>query len=54
MFPNHPNLLPAYFEGDAKVAELGASYVRKPLYSREGANVELIVDGKARGPDEGP
>ena len=46
MFPNHPNLLPAYFEGDAKAAELGTSYVRKPLYSREGANVELVVDGK--------
>ena len=25
-----------------------SSYVRKPLYSREGANVELVVDGRAR------
>ena len=54
MFPNHPNLLPAYFEGDAKVAELGNSYARKPLYSREGANVELIVDGKPVDQDAGP
>ena len=54
MFPNHPNLLPAYFEGDEKVAELGNSYVRKPLYSREGANIELIVDGKAVDRDDGP
>ena len=54
MFPNHPNLLPAYFEGDAKVAELGNSYARKPLFSREGANVDLIVDGKPVDRDAGP
>jgi glutathionylspermidine synthase len=54
MFPNHPNLLPAYFEGDEKAAELGASYARKPLYSREGANVELVLDGSAVHGDEGP
>ena len=40
MFPRHPNLLPAYFDDDAKAAELGDSFVRKPLYSREGANVD--------------
>jgi glutathionylspermidine synthase len=45
MFPGHPNLLPAYFEDDPKVAALGGSFVRKPLYSREGANVALISDG---------
>ena len=45
MFPGHPNLLPAYFEGDAKAADLGSSYVRKPLYSREGANIELVDAG---------
>ena len=28
MFPNHPNLLPAYFEDDAKAGKLGNSYVR--------------------------
>ena len=45
MYPNHPNLLPAYFDDDPKAAELGNSYVRKPLYSREGANVDLVVGG---------
>jgi glutathionylspermidine synthase len=45
MFPRHPNLLPAYFDDDVEAKRLGNSYVRKPLYSREGANVELIVDG---------
>jgi glutathionylspermidine synthase len=45
MFPNHPNLLPAFFEDDPNAASLGASFVRKPLYSREGANITLIHDG---------
>ena len=45
MFPGHPNLLPAYFDDDEKAAELGASYARKPLYSREGANIDLVVAG---------
>lgn len=54
MHPGHPNLLPAYFEGDEQAAGLGASYARKPLYSREGANVELVVDGNALDRDEGP
>jgi glutathionylspermidine synthase len=39
MYPDHPNLLPAYFEPD-KVT----SYVKKPLLSREGANI-TISDG---------
>ena len=54
MFPNHPNLLPAYFESDPQAATLGQSYVRKPLYSREGANVELVVDGRPLDKGEGP
>jgi glutathionylspermidine synthase len=54
MFPGHPNLLPAYFEGDDKTAELGTSYARKPLFSREGANVDLVVDGKPVDRDDGP
>jgi glutathionylspermidine synthase len=54
MFPRHPNLLPAYFEDDPKAAELGNSFVRKPLYSREGSNVAIVVDGVAVDQDEGP
>jgi len=42
MFPGHPNLLPAYFEGSPAADSLGNSYVRKPLLSREGANVAII------------
>jgi glutathionylspermidine synthase len=44
--PGHPNLLPAFFEDDPKAAELGRSYVRKPLFSREGANIELVDEGR--------
>lgn len=54
MFPNHPNLLPAYFEDDEKAASLGNSYARKPLYSREGANIELLTQGKPLDRDAGP
>jgi glutathionylspermidine synthase-like protein len=54
MFPGHPNLLPAYFDEDPEAARLGPSYVRKPLYSREGANVTLVVADKAIDSDSGP
>ena len=37
----HPNLLPAFFESDPKAETLGQVYARKPLLSREGANVTL-------------
>ena len=45
--PGHPNLLPAYFEDDPACASLGAC-VRKPLLSREGANVEIFSAEGAR------
>ena len=54
MFPRHPNLLPAFFDDDPKAAILGSSFVRKPLYSREGSNVAIVVDGVAVDQDEGP
>jgi glutathionylspermidine synthase len=54
MFPNHPNLLPAYFEDDPKASSLGTSFVRKPLYSREGANVTLVSAGVTLVEQAGP
>lgn len=36
MFPNHPYLLESYFEPKNLI-----NYVKKPIYSREGANVSL-------------
>ena len=54
MFPNHPNLLPAYFEDDPEAARLGTSFVRKPIYSREGANVALVASGEVFDEQPGP
>jgi glutathionylspermidine synthase len=54
MFPDHPNLLPAFFEDEPNAASLGSSFVRKPLYSREGANVALIRDGVTVVEQQGP
>jgi glutathionylspermidine synthase len=39
LFPEHPNLLPSFFENQKH--KLGFEYVRKPLLSREGANITL-------------
>jgi len=38
LFPDHPNLLPAYFDEE----RLPGDRVIKPLYSREGSNVQII------------
>jgi len=54
MFPGHPNLLPAYFEDDPQAARLGTSFVRKPLFSREGANVALVSAGSTLVEQQGP
>src|SRR4030095_3349733 len=37
LFPDHPNLLPAYFEP----GRIAGDWVEKPLLSREGANVAI-------------
>ena len=51
----HPNLLPAAFDAGG---ELPAGWVRKPLFSREGANIEMrFADGRTLrqpGPYGGP
>jgi len=41
LFPNHPNLLPAYEDA----SPLGDSYVRKPRLSREGSNIAWVERG---------
>ncbi len=53
MFPRHPNLLPAYFEGDSKASEL-TRYVRKPLFSREGSNISIVENGNTLQAVTGP
>jgi len=39
LFPGHPNLLATYFDSPRKMPE----YVRKPLLSREGENIEIFA-----------
>jgi glutathionylspermidine synthase len=41
LFPEHPNLLPSFFQPLRM-----SSYAKKPILSREGANVELVENGK--------
>lgn len=40
LYPNHPLLLETYFDGPHEMTD----YVKKPLLSREGANVEIYKD----------
>jgi glutathionylspermidine synthase len=55
MFEGHPNLLPAFFEGDPAADDvLAGTYVRKPLLSRQGANIEIVIDGKTDYRSDGP
>lgn len=51
--PGHPNLLPAFFEGDARAGGLD-NFVRKPLFSREGANISLHRAGAEVESNPGP
>ena len=37
-YPDHPNLLPAFFSGPGDCA----AYVKKPFWSREGANISIV------------
>ncbi|MGP1665512.1 MAG: glutathionylspermidine synthase family protein, partial [Rhodanobacter sp.] len=51
----HPNLLPATFDDGG---ELPRGWVRKPLHSREGANITMHLDDgrelRTAGPYDGP
>lgn len=49
----HPNLLPAFFDGDAEAGAIGDRYVRKPFFSREGWDVEMVDRGKRESGPEG-
>lgn len=50
MYPDHPNLLPTSFDPNA----IKGHVVRKPLLSREGANVDLIASNGAVMSTDGP
>ena len=48
LYPDHPNLLPAYFE-PGKLT----SFVRKPILGREGANIRMEKEGTLLQSSEG-
>ncbi len=50
LFPDHPNLLEAYFDQPRGMA----TFAKKPLFSREGANIELYRDGAVSHHGGGP
>ena len=47
--PDSPFLLPASFDPLPT-----GSYVRKPIHAREGANIQVVIDGKLVLDTEGP
>ncbi|UTV29490.1 glutathionylspermidine synthase family protein [Photobacterium atrarenae] len=52
-FKGHPNLLPAYFPDDRNLSEL-RDYVIKPIFSREGANISIVEQGRQTLRVDGP
>ncbi|NNN37809.1 glutathionylspermidine synthase family protein [Streptomyces sp. S3(2020)] len=53
LYPDHPNLLPAYLDGPRELAD-SKGYVAKPLLGREGAGVTIHEPGAAPVPREEP
>lgn len=49
----HPNLLPAYFDTN-ETSSLSSGWVRKPFFSREGSNIELVTAGGEYEAVDGP
>ncbi len=46
LYPEHDNLLPCYFSDDPNSQFIGDKVV-KPIYSREGANITIVMDGES-------
>ena len=53
LYPNHELLLEAHFADNSSSATM-SNYVRKPLMSREGANITLVRDGATIATTPGP
>jgi len=51
-YQDHPNLLESHFEQPGQ--SFSAGWVRKPLFSREGANVELVTHSGEKISEPGP
>lgn len=53
-FEGHPNLLAAYFSDEINTNALSGKWIKKPLFSREGANVSIIEGGIENKLSDGP
>ena len=53
LFPSHPNILEALLSEEEFISTYGNSYVRKPIFGREGSNVTIVIDGKTQETNEG-
>ena len=54
MFPDHPNLLPAFYEDELHLAGDVTSLLKKPIFSREGANISFMDKQSSIQPTPGP
>jgi glutathionylspermidine synthase len=52
-FPDSPFLLPAFFT-EEEMVQVSNSYVRKPIHAREGANIQVYINGRLERETEGP
>jgi glutathionylspermidine synthase len=52
--PGHSNLLPSFHENDPAASGLGPDVVRKPLFGREGANIEIRRGARIVAASDGP
>lgn len=57
-YPDHPNLLPAFFENEKPASGFEYMFVKKPILGREGANIQLsgtfadtLIEGSHQSPD---
>lgn len=53
-FNGHPNLLPAYFSDEVDSNSLTGKWIKKPIFSREGANISMLTDGSENILSSGP
>ncbi|WP_445365838.1 glutathionylspermidine synthase family protein [Microbulbifer sp. ANSA001] len=54
LFPGHPNLLPSFFEDELHKAAEFTELVKKPIFSREGANISIVRGGDVQSLSGGP
>ena len=54
LFPEHPNLLPAFFEDEIALMDTNKTWVKKPIYSREGANITIRKGQQSLVSSDGP